>query len=379
MKTLVTGAAGFIGYHVAERLLEQGAEVFGIDSLNAYYDPRLKRARLDMLLRRPGFEFAQIDVADRAAMEALFARHPFERVIHLAAQAGVRYSIENPHIYAEANLTGFLHVLEGARRARTRHLIYASSSSVYGGNTKVPFAVADRVDSPVSLYAATKRANELMSHCYTHLFGLPTTGLRFFTVYGPWGRPDMAPFRFAQAILEGRSNDVYNYGRMLRDFTYVDDIAEGVVRIAATEPHGYRLFNVGNSQPVELLDFIAALETAFGKRVRKRFLPLQAGDVVATHADVEDFWQATGFRPATPLAVGIERFAEWFQDWYRNESKEGSHEYGTFSHAGSGVVSGIGIGDGSGAPADAGNAAGIAASSTTAAAAGHARAVLRAS
>ncbi len=345
MTTLVTGAAGFIGYHVAARLLEQGARVLGIDNLNLYYDPRLKRARLARLLSRPGFEFSRIDIADRAAMESLFRRQPIDRVIHLAAQAGVRYSIENPHAYAEANLTGFLHVLEGARHARVGHLIYASSSSVYGGNPKVPFAVADRVDSPVSLYAATKRANELMAHCYTHLYQVPTTGLRFFTVYGPWGRPDMAPFRFAEAILEGRSIDVYNYGRMQRDFTYIDDIAEGVVRIAAVAPCGYRLFNVGSSRPVELLDFIAALENALGQRARKRFLPLQSGDVVATHADVEDFWQATGFRPSTPLAGGIERFAAWFREWRRDAAKEENHEYGTL------VGTGPALGASSGAAA----------------------------
>jgi UDP-glucuronate 4-epimerase len=338
--TLVTGAAGFIGYHVAARLLEQGEQVLGIDNLNSYYDPRLKRARLARLLPRPGFEFSRIDIADRTAMEALFARQPVDCVIHLAAQAGVRYSIDNPHAYAEANLTGFLHVLEGARHARLRHLIYASSSSVYGGNQKIPFAVADRVDSPVSLYAATKRANELMAHCYTHLYQVPTTGLRFFTVYGPWGRPDMAPFRFAEAIVQGRGIDVYNYGRMQRDFTYIDDIAEGVVRIAAAAPRGYRLFNVGSSRPVELLDFIAALENALGKRARKRFLPLQAGDVVATHADVEDFWQATGFRPSTPLAGGIERFAAWFREWRRDTAEEGIHEHGTFIGHGGSVAAG---------------------------------------
>ncbi len=232
MKTLVTGAAGFIGYHVTERLLAEGRQVVGIDNLNAYYDPGLKRARLARLLREPGFEFAAIDITDRAAMEAMFAREAFGNVIHLAAQVGVRYSIENPHVYAEANLTGFLHVLEGCRRARVRHLIYASSSSVYGGNNKLPFSVKDPVDSPISLYAATKRANELMAHCYAHLYDLPATGLRFFTVYGPWGRPDMAPFRFAAAILGGQAIEVYNYGRMWRDFTYVDDIAEGVLRIA---------------------------------------------------------------------------------------------------------------------------------------------------
>ena len=344
MTTLVTGAAGFIGYHVAARLLEQGARVLGLDNMNSYYDPRLKRERLRRLTSQPGFAFSLIDIADRAAMEALFERQPIDRVIHLAAQAGVRYSIDHPHAYAEANLTGFLHVLEGARHARVRHLIYASSSSVYGGNQKVPFAVADRVDSPVSLYAATKRANELMAHCYTHLYQVPTTGLRFFTVYGPWGRPDMAPFRFAEAILAGRSIDVYNYGRMQRDFTYIDDIAEGVVRIAAAAPRGYRLFNVGNSQPVDLLAFIAALENALGRRGRKRFLPLQAGDVVRTHADVEDFWQATGFRPSTPLAGGIERFAAWFLEWRRDAAKEENHEHRTLVGNGAGIGQGIGAG-----------------------------------
>jgi UDP-glucuronate 4-epimerase len=322
MKTLVTGAAGFIGYHVAERLLAEGRQVVGIDNLNAYYDPGLKRARLDRLKRHPEFEFAAIDIADRAAMEAVFAREVFGNVIHLAAQAGVRYSIENPHAYAAANLTGFLHVLEGCRRARVRHLIYASSSSVYGGNSKLPFAVADAVDSPLSLYAATKRANELMAHCYAHLYDLPATGLRFFTVYGPWGRPDMAPFRFAAAILGGQAIDVYNYGRMWRDFTYIDDIAEGVLRMAVGEPSGHRLFNVGNSQPVGLMDFIGELEGALGRRARKRFLPLQAGDVVATHADVEDFWRAAGFRPVTPLADGIERFARWYREYFGEDTYE---------------------------------------------------------
>ncbi len=324
MKTLVTGAAGFIGYHVTERLLAEGRQVVGIDNLNAYYDPGLKRARLARLARHPQFEFAAIDIADRAALEGVFARDAFGNVIHLAAQAGVRYSIENPHAYAEANLTGFLHVLEGCRRGRVRHLIYASSSSVYGGNSKLPFAVADPVDSPISLYAATKRANELMAHCYAHLYDLPATGLRFFTVYGPWGRPDMAPFRFAAAILSGQAIDVYNYGRMWRDFTYIDDIAEGVLRMAVCEPSGYRLFNVGNSQPVALMDFIGELEGALGRRARKRFLPLQPGDVVATHADVEAFWQAAGFRPSTPLEEGIERFARWYREYFGEET----HEYG---------------------------------------------------
>jgi UDP-glucuronate 4-epimerase len=329
MKTLVTGAAGFIGYHVTERLLAYGEHVVGIDNLNLYYDPSLKRARLKLLARHPGFEFAELDIASRAAMEALFARESFDRVIHLAAQAGVRYSIENPHVYAQANLTGFLHVLEGCRSARVRHLIYASSSSVYGGSTKVPFSVEDRADRPVSLYAAT----ELMAHCYSHLFELPATGLRFFTVYGPWGRPDMAPFRFARAIVRGERIEIYNYGRMQRDFTYIDDIAEGVVRIAAAPPAGYRLFNVGASSPVGLLEFIGALERALGKPARKRFVPLRPGDVISTHADAEDFWRATGFRPATPLATGVERFAAWFQDYYQDYDREENHEYGAHRRA----------------------------------------------
>ena len=257
-------------------------------------------------------------------MEALFAREAFGNVIHLAAQPGVRDSIEHPHACAEANLTGFLHVLEGCRQSWVRHLIYASSSSVYGGNTKLPFSTEDPVDSPISLYAACKRANELMAHCYSHLYDLPVTGLRFFTVYGPWGRPDMAPFRFAAAIMSGRAIDVYNYGRMWRDFTYIDDIAEGVLRIAAREPAGYRLFNVGTSQPVGLMEFIGELEGAFGRRARQRFLPAQPGDVIATHADVEDFWHAAGFRPATPLAVGIERFVRWYQEYFG----EVMHEHG---------------------------------------------------
>ncbi len=325
MKTLVTGAAGFIGYHVTERLLAEGREVVGIDNLNAYYDPGLKRARLARLERYPRFEFMRIDIANRGALEQVFAQESFGNVIHLAAQAGVRYSIENPHAYAEANLTGFLHVLEGCRRSRVQHLIYASSSSVYGGNTKMPFSVSDPVDSPISLYAATKRANELMAHCYTHLYDLPATGLRFFTVYGPWGRPDMAPCRFAAAILKGEAIDIYNYGRMWRDFTFVGDIAEGVLRMATQEPAGNRLFNVGNNQPVALMDFIAKLEGALGRRARKRFLPLQPGDVVATHADVEEFWRTAGFRPTTPLAEGIERFARWYQEYFG----EVAHEHGS--------------------------------------------------
>jgi UDP-glucuronate 4-epimerase len=362
MTTLVTGVAGFIGFHVAARLLDDGGCVWGIDNLNAYYDPRLKRARLDLLRARPGFAFSQTDIADRAAMEELFEREKWDLVIHLAAQAGVRYSLENPHAYTESNLTGFLHVLEGCRRARVPHLLYASSSSVYGDASNPVFRVTDRTDYPVSLYAATKKAGELMAHCYTHLFGIPTTGLRLFTVYGPWGRPDMAPFRFARAICRGERIDVYNYGRMRRDFTYIGDVVEGVARIAgstqktamhtasmaiaaktatamaaaagiatggnaeplsaatggvaAAKPTGYRVFNLGNGHPVNLMEFITALERAFGRRAAKRFLLLQPGDVVSTHADTEDFYRVTGFRPATPLAQGVERFAEWYREYH---------------------------------------------------------------
>ena len=317
MKVLVTGAAGFIGYHLAERLLAEGFAVTGLDNLNAYYDPRLKQARLERLRQRPGFDFVALDLADRPGMEALFARQRFEVVAHLAAQAGVRYSLENPYAYAESNLTGFVHVLEGARRSRVRHLIYASSSSVYGGGAPVPFRVSQPCEAPVSFYAATKRANELMAHAYTHLYGIASTGLRFFTVYGPWGRPDMAPYRFAEAIEQGRTLDLYNYGRMQRDFTYIDDIVEGIFRVLAAEPGGYRLLNIGGGQPVELMDFVRALERALRKRARRRFLPLQKGDVVSTHADSGDLFRLTGFRPAVPLETGIERFVSWFQEWTR--------------------------------------------------------------
>jgi UDP-glucuronate 4-epimerase len=316
MNVLVTGAAGFIGYHAAQRLLGAGWRVTGADNLNPYYDPSLKRARLARLAAHPRFGFSETDLALRPAAEALFARGRFDLVLHLAAQPGVRYSIENPHAYIDANVTAFLHVLEGCRRERIPRLIYASSSSVYGGNTKVPFAVGDPVDTPVSLYAATKRANELMAHCYWRLYGLAVTGLRLFTVYGPWGRPDMAPFRFARAIERGGRVDIYNYGRMQRDFTYIDDIAEGLLR-ACERPHaGARLYNLGNASPVGLMEFVHALEAAFGRRARRRFLPMQAGDVPATHADVEDFCRYTGFRPATPVAEGVARFVEWYRGYY---------------------------------------------------------------
>jgi UDP-glucuronate 4-epimerase len=312
-KTLVTGAAGFIGYHVAERLLSQGHSVVGIDNLNPYYDPRLKRARLARLAQHARFEFVHLDLAERRAAERLFETHPFGVVIHLAAQAGVRYSIENPHAYVESNITGFLHVLEGSRRARIRHLLYASSSSVYGSSV---YGGTDHCDRPVSLYAATKRANELMAHTYTHLFGVPTTGLRFFTVYGPWGRPDMAPYRFARAIDRGERIDIYNYGRMHRDFTYVDDAVEAVLRLVECEPCGYRLFDIGGGDPVGLMEFVRTLEEALGKRARKRFLPMQKGDVAATHAEVEELYNATGYRPSTPLQTGVGRFVAWYRDWH---------------------------------------------------------------
>jgi UDP-glucuronate 4-epimerase len=318
MSILVTGAAGFIGYHIAQRLLGRGRRVIGVDNLNPYYDPALKRARLARLTAHPRFSFLEMDLADRSRTEALFAHERFDLVLHLAAQAGVRYSIENPHAYTESNITAFLHVLEGCRHGQVPRLIYASSSSVYGGNTKTPFAVGDPVETPVSLYAATKRANELMAHCYTQLYGFSATGLRFFTVYGPWGRPDMAPFRFAEAIEHGGRIDIYNYGRMLRDFTYVDDIAQGLA-CAIDRPHdGHRIYNIGNSQPVALMDFVHALERALGKRARRRFLPLQPGDVLATHADVEDFCVYTGFRPSTPVEEGVERFADWYRSYYGN-------------------------------------------------------------
>lgn len=334
MKILVTGAAGFIGMHVARRLLDRGDEVVGVDNLNDYYDPRLKLARLAQLTPYPAFRFVQMDISDRVAMEDLFARERFQRVVNLAAQPGVRYSLKNPHAYLQTNLVGFGNLLEGCRHNGVEHLVYASSSSVYGGNTRMPFSVHDNVDHPVSLYAASKKANELMAHTYSHLYGLPTTGLRFFTVYGPWGRPDMALFLFTRAILEGRPIDVYNEGRMRRDFTYIDDIVEGVVRVTDRVPAGnpdwsgeqpdpgtsrapYRIYNIGNHAPVELLRLIALLEAALGRRAQKRFLPMQPGDVPATYADVDDLARDVGFQPATPIEEGVRRFVAWYRDFYR--------------------------------------------------------------
>lgn len=333
MKYLVTGAAGFIGFHVAERLLQAGHQVVGIDNLNDYYDVSLKQARLD-LLQKPGFSFQKIDLADRTAMASLFADEQFDRVIHLAAQAGVRYSLENPHAYADANLTGHLNVLEGCRHNKVQHLLYASSSSVYGLNRKMPFSTDDSVDHPVSLYAATKKANELMSHTYAHLYGLPTTGLRFFTVYGPWGRPDMALFKFTKAMLEGKSIDVYNYGKMKRDFTYIDDIAEAIIRLQdvipqadpdwtveigspATSSAPYRVYNIGNSSPVELMDYITALEEALGLEAQKNMMPIQPGDVLETSADTQPLQAITGFKPETSVKDGVKNFVEWYRNFYK--------------------------------------------------------------
>lgn len=334
MKVLVTGAAGFIGSAATLRLLARGDEVVGLDNLNDYYDVQLKRDRLARLTPHARFRFVRLDVADRTGMEALFAAERFDRVIHLAAQAGVRYSLQNPHAYVDSNVVGFTNILEGCRHAKVQHLVFASSSSVYGGNTRMPFSEHDSVDHPVSMYAATKKANELMAHTYSHLFGLPATGLRFFTVYGPWGRPDMALFLFTKAILEGRPIDVYNHGRMQRDFTYVDDIVEGVLRVldkpAAPNPAyrteapdpgtsnaPFRVFNIGNHNPVPLLDFIGCIEQALGRQAEKNMLPLQDGDVPATYADVDSLRNWVGFVPATDIRAGVERFVAWYRGYYK--------------------------------------------------------------
>ncbi|NML17781.1 NAD-dependent epimerase [Azohydromonas caseinilytica] len=333
MKVLVTGAAGFIGMATAQRLLERGDEVVGVDNLNDYYDVNLKLARLRLLEPHARFRFVKLDIADRAGMEALFAAEGFDRVVHLAAQAGVRYSLVNPHAYVESNLVGFMNVLEGCRHHQVQHLVYASSSSVYGGNVKMPFSESDGVDHPVSLYAATKKSNELMAHTYSHLYGLPTTGLRFFTVYGPWGRPDMAMFLFTKAILENRPIDVFNHGQMRRDFTYVDDIVEGVIRVldrVATpdeafdpaQPHPgrshapYRVFNIGNHEPVPLLEFIGCIEEALGRQAEKRLLPMQDGDVPATYADADALREWVGFAPRTSIREGVGRFVAWYREFY---------------------------------------------------------------
>jgi UDP-glucuronate 4-epimerase len=333
MKVLVTGAAGFIGMHVCQLLLARGDEVVGVDNLNDYYDVALKEARLARLAPDPRFRFARMDIADRDGIAGLFAKERPQRVVNLAAQAGVRHSLQNPHAYVDSNLVGFVNILEGCRHNGVEHFVYASSSSIYGGNERLPFSEHDNVDHPVSLYAATKKANELMAHTYSHLFALPATGLRFFTVYGPWGRPDMALFLFAKAILDGRPIDVFNHGRMQRDFTYIDDVAEGVIRVLDRPPQAdpafdkrapdpatswapYRVFNIGNHQPVELMAYIEALEQALGKTAQKNFLPMQDGDVPATHADTSELQRTTCFSPATPVGEGVRHFVDWYRSYH---------------------------------------------------------------
>jgi UDP-glucuronate 4-epimerase len=333
VKLLVTGAAGFIGFHTARRLLERGEEVVGLDNLNAYYDPTLKGARLGILRQHPGFRFVEIDLADRPAMEELFRAEKFQRVVHLAAQAGVRYSITHPHTYVQSNVTGFLHVIEGCRHNAVEHLVYASTSSVYGANTRMPFTEQQNVDHPLTLYAATKKANELMAHSYSSLYGLPTTGLRFFTVYGPWGRPDMALFLFTRQILAGTPIDVFNGGHHSRDFTYIDDIVQGVAAAVdktpkpdanwnsaapdpATSNAPYRIYNIGNQQPVELLRYIEVLERCLGRQAKKNLLPMQPGDLPDTWADVEALARDVGYRPSTDLETGVKRFVEWYLGYY---------------------------------------------------------------
>ena len=334
MNFLVTGAAGFIGFHVSQRLLAAGHQVVGIDNLNDYYDVNLKHARLNLIKPDPAFTFIEMDLADRDAIASLFKQQQFQRVIHLGAQAGVRYSIENPHAYADANLIGHLNILEGCRHHKIEHLLYASSSSVYGLNRKMPFSTEDSVDHPVSLYAATKKANELMSHTYSHLYQLPTTGLRFFTVYGPWGRPDMALFKFTRAMIAGEAIDVYNQGQMKRDFTYIDDIAEAIVRLQDVSPQAdenwtveagspatssapYRVYNIGNSQPVTLINYIEAIEKALGITAVKNLMPMQPGDVLETSADTEALFKAIGFKPQTSVEEGVKRFVDWYRDFYQ--------------------------------------------------------------
>jgi len=334
MNVFVTGVAGFIGFHLARRLLEDGVNVYGIDNLNAYYDPALKQDRLKLLEPYPKFRFEKLDLTDRSGMERVFKEGRFDVVVNLAAQAGVRYSIENPFAYIDSNLVGFLHILEGCRHNAVSHLVYASSSSVYGANTKMPFSVHDNVDHPISLYAATKKANELMAHTYASLYGLPCTGLRFFTVYGPWGRPDMALFKFTKAILNDDTIDIYNYGKMQRDFTYVDDIIEGMVRVMSLIPEPdqswggshpdpgssfapYKIYNIGGSRPVDLMHFIGVLEKTLGSQAKKNMLPLQQGDVKATYADVQDLESAVHFRPQITIETGIQKFVEWYRGYYR--------------------------------------------------------------
>ncbi|MDX2320722.1 MAG: NAD-dependent epimerase [Moritella sp.] len=333
MKYLITGAAGFIGSRCAELLCQQGHQIIGVDNLNDYYDVNLKHARLANASKSALFSFIELDLADRDAVSTLFAEHKFDRVIHLAAQAGVRYSIDNPMAYADSNLTGFLTVLEGCRNNKVKHLVYASSSSVYGLNNKTPFSTSDSVDHPISLYAASKKSNELMAHTYSHLYGVPTTGLRFFTVYGPWGRPDMALFKFTKAIIAGEEIDVYNNGDMLRDFTYIDDIVAGVLQIQdviptpdaewkvetgspATSSAPYRVYNIGHGSPVKLMDYIEALEDSLGIKAKKNFMPMQPGDVYATYADTQDLFDATGYTSKVKVKEGVKAFVDWYRDFY---------------------------------------------------------------
>lgn len=334
MKVLVTGAAGFIGMHVAQRLLQRGDSVVGIDNINDYYDPNIKLSRLSLIKEHDQFVFHKVDLADAPAMERIFADNQFDVVINLAAQAGVRYSIENPRAYIDSNIVGFLNILEGAKETNVKHVVYASSSSVYGANESLPFSVGDSVDHPLSMYAATKKSNELMAHTYSSLFGLPTTGLRFFTVYGPWGRPDMALFKFAKAILNDEEIQVFNYGNHRRDFTYIDDICEGIIRVAdktatpnlnwsgespdaGSSKYPWRVYNIGNSSPVKLMDYINAIEKALGKKAKMQLLPLQPGDVPDTHADVSALVKDVGFKPETSVEEGVSRFIDWYKDYFK--------------------------------------------------------------
>lgn len=328
VKILVTGAAGFVGFHLSQRLLERGEQVVGIDNLNDYYEVSLKEARLAQLKDLKGFSFQKLDLADRAGMAALFAQQQFDQVAHMAAQAGVRYSLENPYAYLDSNLIGFLNILEGCRHSEIKHLVYASSSSVYGTNKKIPFAVEDNVDYPVSLYAATKKSNELMAHSYSHLYQIPTTGLRFFTVYGPWGRPDMAIFLFTKAILAGKPINVFNYGKMQRDFTYIDDIVEGIIQTLQRIPQAetdansgttapYKIYNIGNNQPIELGRLIEVLEDCLGQKAEKNMLPMQPGDVPITYANVDALIRDVGFSPSTPIEVGVKKFVDWYRNYYK--------------------------------------------------------------
>ena len=330
----MTGSAGFIGFHLSQRLLSRGDQVIGLDNINNYYDVSLKEARLNLLKKQNNFNFYKLDLADRQGIEKLFQEHNFDLVVNLAAQAGVRYSLKNPQAYIDSNLVGFANILEGCRHSKIKHLVFASSSSVYGANKKIPFSVHDNVDRPVSLYAATKKANELMAHTYSHLYNLPTTGLRFFTVYGPWGRPDMAYFIFTQNVLEGQPIRVFNYGKMQRDFTYIDDIVEGVVRVMDNIPQPqqncpennlergsskapYKIYNIGNNNPVELLLFIEVIESCLGIKAQKNMLPMQPGDVPINYADVDDLMTDVGFRPNTSIEVGVKKFIDWYKDYYK--------------------------------------------------------------